>query len=185
MILCIDSTKLLRSKTVQKPKLEGLLLNHTKFYDSAEEAKKDLYVPLDFAIAIRSDEDKILQITDEHGTYYFPRYTDVQRFVHKGYDLVMFLASLMMLENVVYSTEYEVAMVKYSAFLPIGLYNPFPEVINPTVFSNVIIHEEGIEEFSKYLKEGRKFVTFSKASYLVDSSVRPLLDATMCKKEEQ
>ena len=184
MILCIDSTKLTRSNTVQKPKLEGLLLNHTKFYDSAEEAKKDLYVPLDFAIAIRTDADKILQITDDNGTYFFPRLVDIPRYIHKGYDLVMFLASLMILENVNYSLEYETTMVKYSAFIPVGIYNPFPELINPVILSNIIISESGLEDFRHILKDGRKFVTFSEASNLVDSSVKPLFDAIMCKKED-
>ena len=185
MILCIDATKIPRSKTVQKPKLEGLLLNHTKFYDSAEESMKDLYVPLDFAIAIRTDADKILQITDDKGTYYFPRLSNIQRYIHKGYDLVMFLSSLMILENVDYSLKYEELMVKYSAFIPVGIYNPFPEVINPVILSNIIIAEDGLEEFCQILKDGRKFVTFNEASDIVDDSVRPLFDATMCKKEEE
>ena len=163
MIMCIDSTKLKRNYNVQKDvKLEDLLLNHTKFYTSSEEAYKDLYVPLDFAVTVRSMySNKVLQIKSEEGYLYYTNLADIPRFVHRGYDLVMYLASIAMLKNINYRIEYDELMFKHSQFNCIGLFNPLPEVINPKIYSHIILSDECLEEFSTYLKEGREMIDIS------------------------
>ena len=104
MILCVDTTALKTSIDVQKDvNLEDILNNHTKYYDTEEEALKDDYAPLDFSVSVRSIySNLILQIDVVDRKKYYVNLTNVQPFVHKGYDLIMYLASIGLLYNINY-----------------------------------------------------------------------------------
>lgn len=178
MILCIDTTALKTSKDVQKDlNLEDLLKNHTKYYESTECAYKDKYVPLDFCVSVRTTyTNKVLQNTTEEGKkLYYVNMSQVQEFPHKGYDLVMFLGSLALLNCVDYRAGFDDIMFKYSQFQVKGLYNLVPFVINPIVYSHIIISDEGYEEFKSFLKSDKVFVPISEMNDNKQGNIKALL----------
>lgn len=160
MILCIDTKALKTSPDVQKDvDLEDLLNNHTKYYDSAEDALKDHYVPLDFSVSVRSMySNLVLQINKGEEKRYYTNLTNVQPFVHKGYDLIMYLTSIGLMSNVDYRLGFDDLMCSHSQFMPIGFYNPDPSLVNPIIYTHVLISDEGAKELPQYLKCGRSLV---------------------------
>lgn len=163
MILCINTEHLKTSPEVQKDiNLEDLMNNHTKYYDSVEDALKDHYVPLDFSVSVRSMySNLVLEIDKGEEKRYYTNLTNVEQFIHKGYDLIMYLASIGVLSSVNYSLGFDEIMVKHSQFSPIGLYNTDASLINPIIYTHIILSDEGAEDLKKYLKEGKQLVPIS------------------------
>lgn len=187
MILCVDINALKTAPHIQRDvNLEDILNNHTKYYESVEEALKDHYEPLDFCISIRSMySNLVVQVNVEGGKRYYTNLTNVQPFVHKGYDLIMFLTSIGLMHNVEYADGFDDLMMKHSQFCPIGLLNPLISVHNPIIYSHVIISDEGMEELKKYLKSDRELVTISEMNKHRDGNLHALLDTLIEVKEEK
>lgn len=185
MILCIDTHVLNVSLEVQKDvDLEDLLNNHTKYYASSEEALKDEYAPLDFCISLRSlYTNLVLEIDKEEDKRYYTNLTEIQPFVHKGYDLIMYLTSVGLMHNINYKLGFDDLMMKHSQFQPVGIYNPFPLVSNPIIYSHVIISDDGIEELKKYLKDNTRLVSISEMKEL--GNISALLKTLIQVKEEE
>lgn len=189
MILCVDTKALKTSAEVQtNVKLEDIINNHTKYYDSVEEALKDNYVPLDFSVSIRTLYSNLVVEIDaktEDGNdkkMYYTNMSQVQQFIHKGYDLIMYLTSIGLMMNVNYSLGFDEVMLEHSQFVPIGLYNPDPTVINPIIYSHILISDVGAKEFDKYLKKGRRFLPISDMKK--EGNLYALLDTLIITKEE-
>lgn len=159
MILCINSNSIKNSPEVQRNvNLEDLLLNHTKYFDSVADALKEGYVPLDFCVSIRSMySNLVVQSKKEDQFRYYTNMINVQEFPHKGYDLLMYLSSIALMHNVDYKLGFDELMMKHSQFSPIGILK-FPDLVNPLMYSHIIISDEGVEELKKYLKEDRELV---------------------------
>lgn len=188
MILCIDTRVLHSSSHVQKDidDLGSILLNHTKYYSNGAEAEKDLYVPLDFSTSVRTIyTNKVLQLTGGDKHSYYINLTNVGEFVHKGYDLAMYLSAIGLMPYVNYSPEFDNVMMKYSTYKPIGLYNPDPGFFNPIVYSHVIIADEGENKFKTFLKPEAEFVPFSVMEYNRHGSLSALLDTLIYVKKEE
>lgn len=188
MILCIDTKALNTSLYVQRDvNLEDLLNNHTKYYDSETEALKDKYVPLDFCVSVRSIySNYVLQIDKENNEKrYYVNLTKVQPFVHKGYDLIMYLCSIGVMQSIDYQLGFDDLMMKHSQFQPIGLYNPDPALINPIVYSHVIISDDGIKELPQYLKSDRYLVPIRTMKMCKAGNISALLDTIIEVKEEE
>lgn len=162
MILCIDTTMLECAYEVQKQlKLEDLLLNHTKYFDSVEEALKEKYVPLDFATTIRTTfSNKVLEIDAENGNHlYYENLSDIGVVIHKGYDLVMHLSSVSLMNQIkAIDPTFIDIMVNSSTIQCCGILNTAPEIINPIVYSQIIFSDECVETLSTYFKEGRRLI---------------------------
>ena len=189
MILCVDTKALKTSAEVQtNVKLEDIINSHTKYYDSVEEALKDNYVPLDFSVSIRTLYSNLVVEIDaktEDGNdkkMYYTNMSQVQQFIHKGYDLIMYLTSIGVMMNVNYSLGFDEVMLEHSQFVPIGLYNPDPTVINPIIYSHILISDVGAKEFDKYLKKGRRFLPISDMKK--EGNLYALLDTLIVTKEE-
>ena len=184
MILCVDTQVLKTSPEVQKDiLLEDLLLNHTKYYDDEVTALKDNFVPLDFCVSVRSMySNLILQIDKGEEKRYYTNLTKVQPFIHKGYDLVMYLASIGVMSNVDYALGFDDVMMNHSQFSAVGLCNIDHTIINPIVYSQVILSDEGAEEFKKYLKEGRCLVPISD---IIEKGNIPALLHTLVEVKEE
>lgn len=186
MILCIDTRALKTSPDVQRDvNLEDLINNHTKYYESAEEALKDKYVPLDFSVTVRSMySNLVLQIDKGEQKRYYTNLTNVQPFVHKGYDLIMYLTSIGLMHSVDYRLGFDELMMKHSQFQPIGLYNPDSAVINPIVYTHVILSDEGAEQLPNYLKSDRGLVHINTMSEFKQGNITAMLDTIIEVKEE-
>lgn len=185
MILCIDTKALKTSDEVQKDiNLEDIMLNHTKYYDSKEEALNDLYVPLDFSVSVRSlYTNLVLQIDKGEEKRYYTNLAEIPEFIHKGYDLVMYLTSIGLMHSIDFKQGFDELMTKHSQFMAIGLYNPDPAIINPIVYSHVLMSDVGAEELPAYLKEGRSLVPISDID--PRGNLKALLDTIIEVKEEQ
>lgn len=159
-MLCIDKKSIEKVNVIQnKVDLEGLINNHTKHFNNVKEAYKENYVPLDFSVSVRSMySNLVLEISMEDKCLYYTNLTDIQKFEHKGYDLVMFVSSLGVMSSFDVNDDFKRCMLEHSQFCPIGLYNPDPEFINPIVYSHIILSDEGAEKIKEHLKDGRKFV---------------------------
>ena len=186
MILCIDTKTLKTSPEVQRDvNLEDLMLNHTKYYDSVEDALKDKYVPLDFSVTVRSMySNLVLQIDKGEQKRYYINLTNVQPFVHNGYDLIMYLTSIGLMHSVEYKLGFDELMVNHSQFQPIGLYNPDSSVINPIIYTHVILSDEGAEQLPQYLKSDRGLVPINAMNEFKKGNITALLDTIIEVKEE-
>lgn len=186
MILCIDTRALKTSPDVQKDvNLEDLMLKHTKYYDTAEDALKDKYVPLDFSVSVRSlYSNLVLQIDAGEQKRYYTNLTNVQQFVHKGYDLIMYLTSIGLMHSVDYRLGFDELMMKHSQFMPIGLYNPDSAILNPIMYSHVIVSDEGAEQLPQYLKSDRGLVHISTMNECRAGNIPALLDTIIEVKED-
>lgn len=187
MILCVELEAMKCAYEVQKDlDLEDLLINHTKYFDDEGDALKEQYVPLDFAVTIRSVySNKVLQIPLDDGVRYYTNIVKSPQYIHKGYDLVMFLASIGLMHNVDYSKDFDVVMGKYSQFQCIGLLNSAPDFLNPIVYSHILIADEGVEELSKFLKTGCKFVTIEEAKKNCVGNLPALMNTLIEVKESE
>lgn len=185
MILCVDTQVLKTSPDVQKDvDLEDIINNHTKYYDSVEQALEDKYAPLDFSITIRSIHSNLVLQTDkgDEGMRYYTNLTEIQPFIHKGYDLIMYLSSIGLMLNIDYALGFDDLMMKHSQFCPIGLFNPPVPFTNPIIYSHIIISDEGAEDLVKYLKEDRKLVPISEMNK--NGNITALLNTIIEVKEE-
>ena len=101
-MLCIDKQQISILQFVQKDVDLGYLIdNHTKYFDDLEDAFDRGYVPLDFCVSVRSMySNKVLEIAKEDKMLYYTNITDIQQFPHKGYDLVMYLTSIGLMQNI-------------------------------------------------------------------------------------
>lgn len=200
MILCVDTRKLNTAPHVQKDlKLADIVLNHTKYYDTAADAEKERYVPLDFAVSVRTVyTNKVLQIRDNtkdhegHDQFsYYVNHTKVGQFVHKGYDLIMYLSAIGLMSFVEYSYAFDEMMLKHSVLQPVGLYNPDHGFFNPIVYSHIIIADEAEDTLKTFLKPEAELVTLDHMRATKKSGYSPSISAmldtliTVEKKGEQ
>lgn len=192
MILCIDTKALKTSSDIQKDvKLEDLLLKHTKYYDSEKEALKDNYSPLDFSVSIRTVHTNLVvqtNLTDECGVEqkrYYTNLTNIEPFIHKGLDLIMYLSSIGVLHNINYKLGFDALMLNSSMFQPIGLYNPTFPYCHPIIYSHIIIADDVAEEFRSYLKEDREIVHISTIKDNMQGNICALTDTLIEVKEEK
>lgn len=177
MILCIDTTALKTDpQRVQKDaNLKDLLLNHTRYYDSTEDAYKDKYVSLDFCMSVRSlYTNLVLEIDGKDKKLYYRNMTNVPEVIHKGYDLVMYMTGLGLMYDVVYRQGCDEIMMKHSQFQCLGLYNMNTDLMNPIIYSQVLLSDEGVDKIKPYLKDGRRFVPIS--SMQKKGNIIPILD---------
>lgn len=175
MILCMDTTKVKEDMNLQKNiKLDKILLENSKYFNSVNEAQLEGYAPLNFMISVRSTySNLVLESMNGSSKDYYTNMTEVDTLPHKGYDLIMYLASIGLMQCVTYKKGFDDVMFK-SQFLPIGFYNPDPSLFNPTIYSHIILPDEIVEDFKSYLKNGYRLVPIKdmerkKLSSILDS----------------
>lgn len=155
-MLCVDLTKLRTDpENVQKDvDLVEIINDRTRQYPSEEEAAKAFYAPLSFSVSVRSMYDNTV-IGSRHRqgyTLYYTNLSHIGDFPHKGYDLVMYITSLAILNICNFSTDLERVMTQHSQFQPIGLFNPDPGTFDPMIYSHVILSDEGMKLLEPCLK---------------------------------
>ena len=187
MILCDDTSVLAMKREVQKDvDLEDLLNNHTRYFETQEQALEEGYVPLDFSMTLRSMyTNKVLQRQTENGVRYYVNMSKVDRFIHKGIDLIMYLTSLGLLQCVDYKAGFDDLMFQHTQIQIIGLYNPDPAMINPIIYSHVLISDVGVESLPQYLKEGVSLVDIKTMKENCEGNIPAMLDTIIEVKEEQ
>lgn len=156
-ILCIDTEQIGRDTALQKSiKLEDVLLNHTDYFSSKklddEAFKRSKWKPLKFATTVRSiGTNKVLccDIKDENRTVFYHTFGSVDKFIHKGYDLVMFLSSMSImniLSEKADKTKLNDVMFNGSIFKCMGIfYNA--EIVDPIIYSIVYIQDNYFDDF--------------------------------------
>lgn len=173
MILCVDAKVLKVDKNrVQKDvDIEDLLNNHTKYFNDAFEALKEDYLPIDFNVSIRSIYDNTVVVRLGNSNYTHRRTKNpiidagtAIEFIHKGYDLVMFMSSIGVMRCVDYRQGFDELMAKHSQFDCIGLYVLDGRAICPRIYSHIIMSDEGMKELEKYLKKDFQIVPITNAN---------------------
>lgn len=151
-ILCIDTDKIGRDNKLQKNlKLGNILVENTDYFSDFEGVDKK-WRPLKFATTVRSiHSNKIIcqDVPKENRTIYYHTYGSVDRFIHKGYDLVMFLSSMSIMEMLSDSAdkaELNDVMFGHSIFKCQGIYFN-AEIVDPVVFSIVYIEDDAFDSF--------------------------------------
>lgn len=161
MILCISNTILkdkVNSELQKNLKLDEDILFYTRYFNSVEEALEENCTPIDFMVSVRSAySNQVLQRKSGEEFRYYVNMTNVDLLPHKGYDLIMYLSSIGLMSCVNYKYEFNDIMMM-SQFIPIGLYNPDPAVINPIIYSHVILSDDTVEAFKTFLKEDIELV---------------------------
>ena len=159
-MLCVDLTKINTSKDVQKAiKLEDMLLNDLKDFDTVEHAFEANYAPISMCVSVRSVySNLVLQRKTEDKVRYYVNFTNIPQYIHKGYDLMMYCTALGFMSCVNMSQEVDQLMMK-SEVMPIGLYNPDQKLINPMVYSHIILDDAIIEDMTKHLRSEFRFVS--------------------------
>lgn len=188
MILCVD-TKVLKvdRDEIQKDiNIEDLLNNHTQYFNDAFEAKKAGYIPVVFSVSIRSmyDNTVVAFVGNDSANPIFANpifnYEVTAEYVHKGYDLVMFMSSIGVMQLVNYEQGFDELMSKHSQFDCIGLYVFDDRAICPRIYSHIILSDEGMKEFNKYLKDSFKIVPIKD----VNAGFKALCDTLVIVKEK-
>lgn len=162
LVLCVKKSDMEMSVDLQKDNLVDVLTG-AKYFEE-KEIPED-YVPLDFAITIRSTyTNKVVLCThsDSNSERCFFNLTNIPYVIHKGFDLVMFISSIAVMKMCDQTKAPLVANVMMkSKFDIIGLLNLDPEVFNPIVYSHVILEDDTVEVFESLLAEGFRIVPIS------------------------
>lgn len=180
MILCIDTQVLKVSSEVSRvANLEDIFLNHTMYCDENEIPSG--YKPLDFYTSMRSMfSNLVVEIDKGEEVNYYVSQSNIQQCIHRGYNLIMYLTSLSMMESVNYGDGFDELMFKHTHFSLIGLY--YDGVNNPIIYSHIIFSDEGAEELRSYLKKDRKLVHIKDIKS--QGNIKALLDTFIEVKEE-
>lgn len=182
-IFCVDKNWLPKDSAIQKKiPLDDLVNSHCKYFNSEEEALKDNYVPLNFAVSVRSCyTNLVLQKETENGFRYYLNLVSTPFVHHKSYDLIMYLSSLALMTTVDYNIGFDEIMMS-SQYQPIGVYNSLLELHNPIIYSHIILKDDVVEDFKKYLKPEYKLVPISEMQK--QGNIYPLVDTIINIKEE-
>lgn len=163
MVFCINRNKIKEdSKEIQRNvDLEYILSDEcVKYFDRVEEAYANGFIPLSFAVSIRSITDnRVVETESDRSRIYYTNLANLDEHltsVHKGYDLIMYLTSIGMLYNIDFSLEVDKIMLEHSQFQPIGLFNS--GVLYPIIYSHILLSDEGMSLLEPYLKSDRKIV---------------------------
>ena len=189
-MLCVNYDVLKTSSDVQRDvNLEEILIKHTNYYLNVESALKDHYAPLNVCMSLRTVyTNQIMQLQlHEGGVRYYVNITDIKPCIHKGYDLVMFLSSvgLMQCMKDQYNEDLLNSTMLRSEFKPIGLYNPDPLIVNPTVYSHIILDDEVADQLSEQFKSGVKFIPLSEVRQNHVGNIKALIDTFVEVKGEK
>lgn len=165
-ILCVDISKIKSDFKIQKTvDLQNLINTCLKGFDDLEQAEREGYIPLNFAISIRTVYTNL--VVESESIYpnkkaYYENVSNLNSYfltMHKGYDFIMFVASMGFLDFIVYNSLVNEFMMKYSDFSIVGLY--YDGISKPTIVCHVIIKDEGIKSLLSHLKAGNKLVHIS------------------------
>lgn len=179
-MLCVNYDLLKTSPNVQKDvNLAEILVSHTKDYPDVETALKEHYAPLNVCMSLRTVyTNQIMQTQLHEGSFrYYVNVTDIQPCIHKGYDLIMFLSSVALMKCMkdTYTDTLGNIMLQ-SEFSPIGLYNPDPVLVNPMVYSHIILADKMADSLSEQFKETVKFIPLEQVRHNHVGNIKALID---------
>lgn len=185
MILCIRRDILPTSFEVNKTiDLGKLLLERATYLSKSELKSMNIdYVPINFMVSIRSAySNLVLEIPVENSDKkrYYINLTNVQPLPHKGEDLIMYLASIGVTDCITYKYGFNDVMMQ-SQFCPVGLYND--GIINPTIYSTVVLKDDVVDKFSTFLNKGYQFVPISEMKRA--GNIGAILDSLVIVKENE
>lgn len=171
-MLCVRKDLLKESPDMQKDVKLGELLSddNVRCYGDRDVALNEGYIPFHVAVIVRSAySNKVLEETRYNkDKCYYKTVTYDYPTIHRGYDLLMFLSSMVILMTTTYSPQVDEIMMK-SQFDVLGLYNPDMNLVDPIINTQVILKDDTVEKFEEYLKKDYKMVDI-KDMHLVRSS---------------
>lgn len=160
---------------------EDVLTNHIEFANEPKEG----YVPLDFALSVRSIYDNtVLGFKNADGyTTYYQRMTNIGPYLpHRGLDLWMYVSSLAFLECVNYTNEVDNIMLRHSQFQPVGVLYPPCTTDNPVFYAHLYLSDPGMKLLQPHLKPEIVVTPIQTMTYQGNPSA--LLETLIIVKEE-
>lgn len=145
--------------------IDEILSSSNLVFEKPSSASKALS-PLRFAVTIRTEYSNlvVVQETDVRSTMpYFVRLEE-GNIEHTGYDLINYENAMAILNDVVdvgvgeERDNFNGLMFSKTVPQVIGLYYPNLSKGNPYFYSHIILKDDAVDEFAKYLKEGVRFV---------------------------
>lgn len=160
-ILCIKKSLLKKSPYLQKE--DDTIKEVIESFTFIEESEiPEDYVPLDVAITIRSAyTNRVVLCThsDSNEERCFLNLTKIPQVPQKGYDLLMFISSIAVMKMCDQSRAREVGEVMmHSKYDFMGILNLEPDLINPILYSHVILEDTTVEAFEPLLAEGFRLI---------------------------
>lgn len=153
-------------KVNRKINLHDILMNHTRHFDDPKNAHLNGYTPLDMCISVRSMYDNtVLSRRGKDHTLYYINVTNIEDKIHEGLELLMFISGITVLEYFDGSPEIGQIMAQHSQFQPIGLYYPPGALINPILYSHIIMSDPGMKLLEPHLKTGVRVCPIESMSY--------------------
>lgn len=185
VVLCVKHSKLPVSHKVQKDiDLKYLLEECCMYFNTEEEALEQGYVPLCFMTTVRSAyTNQVLERREGKTKKYYNCCRVNTKLPHTGLDLSMYMNSRNVLSCIgAYTEKVDSIMIK-SKFQHIGLINIDPSVFNPTIYSQVILHDSTVEDFKSLLLDYYDIVPIQEMQTL--GHLKPVIDSIILVKEER
>lgn len=163
-ILCVKKSDLVKAPNLQKDNdtINKVFTGMT--YIEETEIPED-YVPLDIAITIRSAyTNKVVLCTHDDSTKErcFLNTTKIPEVIHRGYDLIMFISSIAVMKMCDQTRANEVGSVMmHSKFDFLGMLNLDHDIVNPILYSHVILEDCTVEAFEPLLSTGFRMIPIS------------------------
>ena len=160
-ILCTKKSLLKKSPYLQKEDDTIKEVIESFIFIEESEIPED-YVPLDVAVTIRSAyTNKVVLCThsDSNKERCFLNLTKLPQVQEKGYDLVILYSSIAVMRMCDQSRAREVGEVMmHSKYDFMGVLNLEPDLINPILYSHVILEDSTVEAFEPLLAEGFRLI---------------------------
>ena len=189
-VLCIDRDALGVSPKVQKQiMLEQILLKDTAYLDRDKltDREKNRWLPLNLTTTVRSIYSNRV-VCRKEGIYYhaYNNFVDIERTEHKGYDLVMFWASMsVMLLIDCNNFAMRNILSSASSFQCCGLYWN-DNIVGPIVYSQVYVRDAEFPTLSEYYSKDITDVSVEDLKALYRrGNMSALLDEIVEVKEEK
>lgn len=185
-VLCIKKDLLNKSPQLQKDTdTIKTVLDNLTYIEESEISEE--YVPLDIAITIRSSyTNKVVLCThsDSGKERCFFNLTKIPQLPQKGYDLVMFISSIAVMKMCDQTRAREVGdVMMHSKYDFMGMLNLEPDLINPILYSHVILEDSTVEAFESLLVEGFRLIPI--ADLPEHGSFKAMKDSLIICKEEE
>lgn len=160
-MLCINLKDIKECNMIQKKIDLDSILSHVKDFSTKYDALKESYIPFDFCFSVRTIyTNLVLKLQD--GKYYI-HLKDLD--IHgiplsyiRSDELIAYFSKVALMKIIDYSKNFDL-IIRDTMLQNIGFYNPDSFRINPIFYTHLIIRDEIVSEFNKYLKSYIKFVS--------------------------
>lgn len=160
-MLCLNLKNIMECDMIQKKiDLDKILLD-IKNFKTRQDALQSFYVPFDFCFSIRTIYNNLVLKFIDNKYYVHLKdlfIKDIPLSYIRSDELIAYFSKEALMGIIDYSKNFDL-LIRDTMLQTIGLYNPKYLQINPILYVHLIIRDEVVSEFNKYLKQNIKFVS--------------------------